>query len=210
MPTHAKLILTPVLVYIVVLFWVAGFVTNPPLLGWIGFVVVAAVGLAVAGFAIWLYPRSRVNADHVHPDVGAGPKLLVLADAHCASPAFATAVKSVVHGRTAEVYVVAPVLPSPLGFLTESEHADTEDARARLADALALLGHHGIFARGLVGGDDPLQAIGDALATFPATEIVVVESAGSRTWLEQGLAHRARDVFGVHVTTVSEPGYSVA
>jgi len=210
MPTHVKLIVFPVVVYLLVLFWVAGFVTNPPLLGWIGFGVVAVIGLAAAGLAVVLYPRTRTNAPREQPDVEHGERVLVLVDSHCSAHSLGRAVKEVLHGRKAEVLVVAPLLPSPFHFLTESERDDADDARVRLTEALSTLGHHGIFARGKIGGDDPLQSIADALVQFHATQIVLVESEGSRSWLEAGLAHRARDAFGVHVTTATESGYPVA
>jgi hypothetical protein len=60
---------------------------------------------------------------------------------------------------------------------------------------------------GELGDSEPLQAIQDALATFPADRIVLVEHpVGERDYREDGdLPAQARERFGlpVHVETVS-------
>jgi hypothetical protein len=97
-----------------------------------------------------------------------------------------------------------------LHFLTDSEESERADARVRLTEAVAALGQLGLEVRGLVGMDDPLQAIGDALAGFPANEILLATSTQTRgAWLEQGLERRARDAFGVHVSRVDVDGSCV-
>jgi len=194
----------PVLAYLVVLFLVAVFVAKPPALGWIGFGVAAAIGIAVAGLASWLYPRSRTNADRLHLHPRGAFRLLVVADVHCDAPALCDAVQHSIAGRKSDVLVVAPVLASPLHFLTNAEENERTDADLRLSEAVDGLTGLGITARGMLGSDDPLQAIGDALAGFPAHEILLaaVEST-SRNWLEFGLERRARDAFGVHVAGVT-------
>lgn len=194
----------PVLAYLVVLFLVAVFVAKPPALGWIGFGVAAVVGIAVAGVASLLYPRSRTNADRLHPHPGGVFRLLVVADVHCDGPALCDAVQHSIAGRPSDVLVVAPVLASPLHFLTNAESGERTDADLRLSEAVEGLSGLGITARGMLGSDDPLQAIGDALAGFPADEILLAAAAStSRNWLEFGLERRARDAFGVHVSSVT-------
>ncbi len=106
----------PVLAYLVVLFLVAVFVTEPPTLGWIGFGVAAAVGLAIAGVASYLYPRSRANAHRLHPHLDGLFRLLVVADVRCDGAALCDAVQHSVAGRVSDVLVVAPVLASPCTF----------------------------------------------------------------------------------------------
>jgi hypothetical protein len=107
------------------------------------------------------------------------------------------AVRSRVAGRRYEVLVLAPVVSPPLHVLTESEHREETEANGRARKAVVLLDEIGIAARGEVGADDPLQAIGAALVAFPADEILLVaRDADHRSWLK----HRARDLFGVHVT----------
>ena len=60
----------------------------------------------------------------------------------------------------------------------------------------------GFDARGTIGDDDPVQALGDALAGFPAVEVLVVTSADTH-WLEHDLFERARQLVPVlqHVQT---------
>src|SRR3954469_10655954 len=67
--------------------------------------------------------------------------------------------------------------------ITDAESAAEETARA-LAEA-------GARTRGAVGDDDPLLALHDALATYPADRIVV---------FDDGLASEARERFEVPVT----------
>lgn len=75
------------------------------------------------------------------------------------------------------------------------------DARARLDLAQSGLAELGLHASSEVGDADPHIAIGDALARFPAREIVISTlPAGKSNWLEGGLIERAREDFGVPVT----------
>jgi hypothetical protein len=180
------------------------FVTEPPTLGWIGFGVAAAVGLAIAGVASYLYPRSRANAHRLHPHLDGLFRLLVVADVRCDGAALCDAVQHSVAGRVSDVLVVAPVLASPLHFLTDAEDGDRADADLRLTEATDALGRLGITARGTIGSDDPLQAIGDALAGFPASEILLAAAASTqRNWLDFDLERKARDAYGVHVASVT-------
>ena len=56
-------------------------------------------------------------------------------------------------------------------------------------------------ARGEVGDANPLVAIDDALAHFPASAIVIATlPPGQSNWLERGLLDKARARFGVPVT----------
>jgi hypothetical protein len=199
---YVVLIVAPVVAYLAALVLVAALVVRPSTLGWVGLGVVSAGTLLAAGLVVFLFPRMRAYGARLHPRVGDTVRLLVVTDAHCDSRPISEAVRRRVAGRTAEVLVVAPVLVSPLHFLAGDEHREAEDARVRLTDALQALGHLGIDARGVVGADDPLQAIADALAGFPADEVVLVASPGHRFWLEQGIERRARDLYGVHVSTV--------
>jgi GABA permease len=61
----------------------------------------------------------------------------------------------------------------------------------------------GIETRGQVGDDDPLQAIEDALRSFPADEIVLsTHPPGRSNWLERGLVEHARERFEVPLAHV--------
>ena len=68
---------------------------------------------------------------------------------------------------------------------------------------MAALAEAGIPAQGAIGTDDPLQATGDVLHDFPADEILLVGPLPSqRQWLDRDFERRARDLFGVPVSTV--------
>lgn len=197
------LILAPVVIYLATLLSIAAFVVHPPTLGWIGFGVASAIGLAIAGLAIVVFPRMRANADRVHPREDDRHRILVVADGHCTGKRLAEAVRAAMMGRPGEVLVVAPVLVSPLHFFNDDEERESEDARARLTEALQALSRLAIVARGTVGADDPLQAIGDAIAGFPADEILLAAPAERhRKWLEDGIERQVRDLYGVHVSSV--------
>jgi hypothetical protein len=194
------LIVFPVAAYLTVLL-IGAFVARPSRLGWIGLGVVSVIVLIAAGVAFALFPRTRANGDRLHPRVTDVFRLLVVTDAHCRDEQLYRAVRTAVFGRLADILVVAPVIASPLHLVADDERREAEDARVRLTDVLQALGRHGIEARGVVGADDPLQAIGDALAFFPANQVLLVLSRRP-AWLERKIERRVRDLYGVHVSTV--------
>ncbi|HZO95961.1 MAG TPA: hypothetical protein VFB42_01180 [Gaiellaceae bacterium] len=199
----ALLVFVPIGVYLAGMLAIAAFVVRPPASGWIGLGVLAALALLAGAAALVLVPRLRANAPRRHPRPGPLYRLLVVSDADVEPGELATAVGARVVGRAAEVRVVAPIVAGPLHFLTEDERQERGQAGRRLHAALRSLEAAGIHARGAVGTDDPLQAAGDALAAFPADEILVVAPLPSaRSWLEDDFELRARDLFGVPVTTV--------
>lgn len=109
----------------------------------------------------------------------------------------------------AEVLVVSPATThSPLRFWVSDVDEAIEHAQEVQAETVERLAEEGIDAVGAVGESDPLQAIADALVTFPADRIVLVEhAAGERDYREDDdLAAQARDRFGlpVDVATVSQ------
>ena len=60
--------------------------------------------------------------------------------------------------------------------------------RDRVELAVGELRERGVSTRGEVGDSDPMVAITDALANFPASEIVIAtHPAGQSNWLERGL-----------------------
>lgn len=79
--------------------------------------------------------------------------------------------------------------------------AETRLERAR--DQFRALG---VAVGGEVGDEDPLKAIGDALAAHPCKEILLstLPRAASH-WLRVDLPSRAQRKFGVPVTTVPAP-----
>ncbi len=79
--------------------------------------------------------------------------------------------------EASEVFIVTALLPTRLAWLTNDDRAATAAAAQRLDAALKAAESIGVKATGAVGTDDDLlTVIGDALAEFPADEIVVVTS----------------------------------
>jgi hypothetical protein len=100
-----------------------------------------------------------------------------------------------------EIVVVAPALPSRLEWLV----SDTDAAKKRADDRLrVVLGHLedvGASARGHVGSDDPLTALGDAIRELQPTHLLVALRAEERAgWQERGLVDEVVARFGLPVT----------
>lgn len=202
-PSYRVLIFIPIAAFLALLVCVAVFVAHPSTLGWIGLAVIGTASVAVGVIAAVLFPRSRINARRERPRIGDPFRLLVIVDAGCRGTALCDAVLDRAAGRDAEVFVVAPVIASPLHVLAEEEPRERSAAASRLREALSALARHGIDARGTIGADDPVTAVGDALAEFPAAEILLVAPDGShRRWLERDLERVVRDAYGVHVSTL--------
>jgi hypothetical protein len=99
-----------------------------------------------------------------------------------------------------EVLVVAPALNSRLRHWVSDEDDARRAAESRLARCLERLDAVGIDAHGRVGDPDPLQAIADGLALFPADEIVISEhTEGESHRSTRDLVARARDRFELPV-----------
>jgi hypothetical protein len=100
-----------------------------------------------------------------------------------------------------EVRVVVPAAKlSPLRWLASDEDAAREHAAQEAAAAAdALPG----AAEGEVGDPDPVQAVEDALRTFPADELVIATRAGEEAaWLERGSGEEALRRFDLPVRRV--------
>jgi hypothetical protein len=76
----------------------------------------------------------------------------------------------------AQVLVVSPAVnSSPLAFWMSDSDEAIEDAQERLDDTLNMLRSAGVRARGTTGDSEGLVALEDALASFPADRVVVVD-----------------------------------
>lgn len=127
-------------------------------------------------------------------------RILVVANRTCPCPGLHDFVHEHTSQRPAEITVVAPALNSRLRHYL----SDTDDARtlaaARLADAIEHLERDGVTVFGVVGDAEPLQAIEDALADFPADAIVLsTHPAGTSHWLERGLIEKVNERLDVPV-----------
>jgi nucleotide-binding universal stress UspA family protein len=104
----------------------------------------------------------------------------------------------------ADVLVVAPALNSWLRHWLSDEDAARRRAQERVAAVVDLLERDGVHVEGRVGDADPLQAIADVLATFPADEIVIAARRERSTRLADDLVSRARDRFALPVLRAGE------
>jgi hypothetical protein len=114
-------------------------------------------------------------------------------------------------GGTVEVRVVAPASKiSPLKWLfSDEDEARTEaeeiavEAAEQVEEAPAVQGEVEVE----VGDTDPVLAIQDALATFPADEVIIVtESGADATWIEKDTFQEALQRFNVPVTHLTVGG----
>jgi hypothetical protein len=156
---------------------------------WVG---VAAAVLVVAGIAAWLTgaPRSAEQTQRlVSGTPGKAHRVLLVAARGT------TSIAGRVGGQTTDVLVVVPALVSTVQSLTGA--VDDERAGAQqTADALAAeLSAAGVPARGVVGADDTVLAIEDALREFGADEIVL-------TLGDAALLAKARARFAVPVSAL--------
>jgi hypothetical protein len=132
-------------------------------------------------------------------------KLLVLAS----DPVGADDVRRALPGNDdisdAEVLVVAPAVNESTVRFWMSD-ADDAIARARdtAGDAAGELRSEGAQARARTGEGEPLLALQDALATFPADRVLVFvrEGDGAR-YREEDIIGEAERRFGVPVTEVT-------
>lgn len=105
-------------------------------------------------------------------------------------------------GEGAEVRIVAPAAGvSPLQWLASDEDKAREEAAQIAGEAEAALEPEARRVETEVGDPAPVQAIEDALRTFPAEEIVLVTHPSDEAgWLEQDAEAEARERFGVPIT----------
>ena len=93
-----------------------------------------------------------------------------------------------------EILVVTPELPTRFEWLVSATDDAREQADERLQAVLGHLEDLGAEARGTVGADDPLLAFEDALADFPADQILIALRPSDRAaWQERGLLHEVQE-----------------
>ena len=96
----------------------------------------------------------------------------------------------------AEVQVVSPARnESKLAFWVSDSDEAISDAQETADETVESLRDDGMRATGATGEGEPLLALQDALATFPADRILIFGEHGE-------LADRARQEFGVPVDVV--------
>jgi hypothetical protein len=105
-------------------------------------------------------------------------------------------------GPETEVRVVAPASNiSPLRWLASDEDEARDEAAEIAGQAGRAAEAEAERVEAEVGDSDPVQAIEDALRSFPAEEVLVVTHRGDdANWLEKDAAAEASERFGVPVT----------
>ena len=130
-------------------------------------------------------------------------KLLVLAT----DPVEADTVRKALPGddlEGAEVLVVSPAVnESPVAFWVSDSDEAIDDADSAAQRTAAELRERGAQARATTGESEPLLALQDALATFPADRVlVVVRDEDEARYREDDVLGEAQRRFGVPVTEV--------
>jgi hypothetical protein len=129
-------------------------------------------------------------------------RLLVVTTAPAADGGLRERIRAHAGGEDVEIEVVAPASDlSVLDWLASDEDKAREEAHERAREVAEEIAPEADAVDAAVGDADPVQAIEDALRTFPADEIVVLthrdEDAG---WLEEGAADEALARFSLPVT----------
>lgn len=127
-------------------------------------------------------------------------KLLVVTTEPVTAQQLSNALPDSVEPNDAEVMVVAPALqPSGLRFWLSD--ADEAIARARevRSETVEQLGEAGVSASGDIGESDPMQAIEDALNTFPADRILLFTHGQDQGYREDIDETALRERFGIPV-----------
>jgi hypothetical protein len=98
--------------------------------------------------------------------------------------------------------VVAALTTRVRHWLSDIDEA-TRAAHARVDTALAVMRRAGVTLTAEAGDGDPLSAISDALARFPADEILICTLPVERShWLERDIIGHAESRFPVPVTHI--------
>ncbi len=147
--------------------------------------------------------RERRAQAHVVRAHGARRRILVIANETVAGDELVGLLRGRATGSAQDVLVVCPALNSRIRTWASDEDGARAAAQARLDASLERLRGAGVQADGVIGDGDPLQALEDALRTFPADEIVVsTHPPGRSHWLEAGVVAAAEQRFDVPVTHV--------
>ena len=121
-------------------------------------------------------------------------KILALVSEAVSADALRSAVGD--DANDAEVLVVAPALNTKTRFLLADPDPAINRAEQVEEETVERLNEEGIDAVGQTGEEDPLLALQDSLATFPADEIVLfTHASGDKNWLEDGLVDQAKERF---------------
>ena len=170
---------------------------------WLGVIVFVVLTAA----AVWLLrggAKTPPDPQHIQrAAVEDTRRILVVANETVGGAELRDTLRSKAEGVAEDVLVICPALNSQLRTWLSDEDGARDAAQERLRRSLAQLEASGVSARGDIGDGDPLQALEDALRTFPADEIVIsTHPVGRSNWLEHGVVDAARLRFDVPITHV--------
>ena len=170
----------------------------------------AALGVAgglALGLGVNLFMRRRNEPAPKMRMARAGDastkRILVVANETLTGQALRNEIAHRVGGEAAEVRVVCPALNTKLKHWVSDEDEARRHAQERLDSVIRQLDREGVHVTGDIGDGDPIQAIEDALRTFPADELIVsTHPPGRSNWLERNVVQRARERLPIPVTHV--------
>ena len=140
---------------------------------WLGVIVFVVLTAA----AVWLLrggAKTPPAPQHIQrAAVEDTRRILVVANETVGGAELRDTLRSKAEGVAEDVLVICPALNSQLRTWLSDEDGARDAAQDRLRRSLAQLEASGVSARGDIGDGDPLQALEDALRTFPADEIVI-------------------------------------
>jgi hypothetical protein len=175
-PVHLKSWLLPLIVLALVAPAVAGFAIAGPPLG-------LALGAIEVTVLLVLAARARFDEPiEVGSTRGDRYAILVVATEPIEDPATGKALAEIAASGVAatgsegdaELLVLAPAVNTAVAHWLSDVRRARFDAQRRLALSIGTLAAAGLDARGAVGDSDVVQALEDALRTFPAQEVVFV------------------------------------
>jgi hypothetical protein len=104
----------------------------------------------------------------------------------------------------AEVLVVSPAVnESPVAFWVSDSDEAIADARSTAEETAAALRERGVRARAQTGESDPLVALQDALATYPADRVLIfVRDEDRARYREDDVLGEAQRRFALPVTEI--------
>lgn len=131
-------------------------------------------------------------------------RALVLAASELDGPCIARELRHHGVSERTTIAIVAPVLAaSRLSEIAGDLDDQRAEAQERVRTSIDCLEKHGLSGEGWVGDSDPLIALEDALAQFPADSVfVATHRTDEMAYAEEGLVSRAAGRLGVDVVHV--------
>ena len=103
-----------------------------------------------------------------------------------------------------EILVVTPTLPGRFEWLASATDKAREQADQRLDAILGQLDELGSDAAGVVGSDDPIEGIADAVREFQPDHLLIALRSSQRAgWQERGLLDQIQNRFSIPMTVFS-------